>query len=557
MYTKQVEFKRKSNKNILVDDNIFTREKFKHDHLTFSGNGSIKLTTTGNPFIDDFASLSKYRVLRDPQDIFNTMEILWNKDRLLTLKETFYLRLITRDTRLLGSNKKIGVQIGTGLKHEFIYRLMWIADKSPKVFVKNIYLIPTVGSWYDIFQLLRIYYSYSDKGNFPINEIYKFIYDNLENSNEKDLIKKYLPTIKSKSHNKTMRNYINTMIGKHIAKDLYDTTNSLERYRQLKASGNAHEWEQKISQQAYNQIDFSKISGRALSLLTTSKFLENHNLEGRFKDWILKQPVAKFTGYPYELFGKSTDKDYKKTLINKQFLTLINQAPKAKANFIGVVDTSGSMDSDVPGTNVTAKQIALSMALYLSYIMEGQFSKTWLEFNSKVTIHSLQGKTPLEQFSNMNRAYYNGSTNFLGVAELFVALKKANFYSDDKFPTGIVCFSDGEFDESYPNCRTSYETTLTTVDLFKDVLLKGGFSENFVNNFTIILWDIPDSYYEVPTPKFESLATDFNIFHMSGLDPAGLSFILGTETKDKPMPRTPDELFETAMHQEILDKIKL
>ena len=54
MYTKQVEFKQKSNKNILVDDNIFTREKFKQDHLTFSGNGSIKLTTTGNPFIDDF-----------------------------------------------------------------------------------------------------------------------------------------------------------------------------------------------------------------------------------------------------------------------------------------------------------------------------------------------------------------------------------------------------------------------------------------------------------------------------------------------------------------------
>ena len=215
------------------------------------------------------------------------------------------------------------------------------------------------------------------------------------------------------------------------------------------------------------------------------------------------------------------------------------------------------MDSDVPGTNVTAKQIAFSMALYLSYIMEGQFSKTWLEFTSKVTIHSLQGKTPLEQFSNMNRANYIGSTNFLGVAELFVALKKANFQSDDKFPTGIVCFSDGEFDKSYSNCRTSYGTTLTTVDLFKDVLLKGGFSENFVNNFTIILWDIPNSYYGVPTPKFESLATDFNIFHMSGLDPAGLSFILGTETKDKPMPRTPDELFETAMHQEILDKIKL
>ena len=56
--------------------NVFTRKP--KVNIISSENGSIKLDSTGNKFLDDFASLSKYKELRDPDDIFKTMETLWN-----------------------------------------------------------------------------------------------------------------------------------------------------------------------------------------------------------------------------------------------------------------------------------------------------------------------------------------------------------------------------------------------------------------------------------------------------------------------------------------------
>ena len=53
----------------------------------------------------------------------------------------------------------------------------------------------------------------------------------------------------------------------------------------------------------------------------------------------------------------------------------------------------------------------------------------------------------------INQYSYYGSTNFLGVAELFVDLKKKG-YSESDFPSGVICISDGEFD-SYDNNKLS------------------------------------------------------------------------------------------------------
>ena len=63
---------------------------------TLSGNGSLKYTSSGNAFVDDFASLSKYLEPRSIDAVFATMEKLWNKDALTALKEEGYVRGITR-----------------------------------------------------------------------------------------------------------------------------------------------------------------------------------------------------------------------------------------------------------------------------------------------------------------------------------------------------------------------------------------------------------------------------------------------------------------------------
>ena len=43
---------------------------------------------------------------------------------------------------------------------------------------------------------------------------------------------------------------------------------------------------------------------------------------------------------------------------------------------------------------------------------------------------------------------------------------------------------------------------------------------------------------------------------MGGFDPAGITFLLGGEV-NKSIPKTPRELFETAMNQEIMDYIQM
>lgn len=100
----------------------------------------------------------------------------------------------------------------------------------------------------------------------------------------------------------------------------------------------------------------------------------------------------------------------------------------------------------------------------------------------------------------------------------------------------------------------------TTFERFKQILQQAGFSEEFVTNFKIVLWDIPNGYYGKHTPKFEGLADTPNFFYMSGFDPAGIAFLTGkeiSETKKVVSPKNAEELFMAAMSQELLQMLRI
>lgn len=554
--------------------NIFEREMFAQKHQTLSGNGAIKLGASGNIFVDDFANLGNYKTPREFEAVSDTMRKLWIVDPLTTLKETFYIRMITRQPITL-EGVKLSTHRGQGLKSEFQHRMLWLAQNHPETFKKNIALIPVVGSWNDLFEILRLDLSYNGvRKSFDWTPVLNLIYSGLEDLSQVNLVKKYLPTIHATSKCNTLRKQCNAFIGKTIANALFAyTSQPLEAkekatvyaaYRKMKSSGNAHSWQQLISKKQFDRIDFNKIAGRALQKLTNSKFLENHDLEGAYAEWISKQPVAKYTGYVYELFkpvcltsgwSNSTNKNklkkYQQDLLNKQFLGLIETAKKdmnRETNFIGVLDISGSMTSEASGTGMSSYQVGLAMCLYFSYLLNGQFKDTFLTFSDYVKIEKFHGDTPLDKFCNFNNGYF-GSTNFVGVANTLVEMKHKG-YDEKDFPTGILCLSDGEFNTSNGNHLTSFQE-------FKRRLRNGGFSQEFVDNFKIVLWDIRNGYYggrEKAT--FESLADAPNFFYMSGLDPAGIAFLTGT-TKMQSIPKTAEELFEAAMTQELLEQIQL
>lgn len=551
------------------DMNIFEKEMYKDQHRTLSGNGAEKFTTTGNPFVDDFASLGRYKQPRPINEVFTTMNTLWSIDPITCLKETVYLRLITRNTKLF-TGTKLDVQRGQGLKSEFWNRLMWLATNHPKTFKKNIDIFICAGSWDDVFELMRIDLSYDhgkNKRALDWKFLIKYICGGLQNPEQSELIKKYLPQIKAAKYCTTLRSQQNNYIAKAIANTIFegDKQERYAAYRRLKSSGTAHEWQKLLSQKKFNQIDFSKVAGRALSLLTNSKFLANHGLETEFYKWILSQPTAKFTGFVYELFAKQAFKLYQQELLNRQFNGLIETAKQnmnRDSNFIVCLDTSGSMTSTATGTNMSSLHVAKSMALYFSYLLEGKFSNTFLEFESKVHLHEWKGNTPYEKFTKTGLSGYCGSTNFLAVAYTLVDLRNKG-YTESEFPTGVICISDGEFDRSYTytnsfnDKREVGSLKATTFEKFKQVLTEGGFSKEFVENFKMVLWDIPNGYYGRTEPCFESLCDANNFFYMSGFDPAGIAFLTGKEVKDKPTPKTAEELFKAAMDQELLGMLRI
>lgn len=545
----------------------FLKASKKPVTTTALGNGAVKLTTTGNDFVDQFGKVTQYKNPRSYAEIAADMEKLWGKNPLAALCFVFYIRMVTRVVQFFSGVKTSVTQRGQGLKHEGIFRMIWIGVNHPSTFMKNLHIFVAIGSWKDLITMLQydlVYNSWEGR-KLDWDFIGKFILAGLENPNTSELVKKYLPQIKTNSACKTVEAQADNMIGKWLCSLLFGSkgkesdASKYKKYRKLKSSGTAHQWQQLISQGKMLEINFNTIAGRALAQLVSGKFIDDNGLRTRYEAWLEKQPVAKYTGYVYELFkpfGKehrsNTLSAFKEKTIDKQFLGLVETGKKGlkegENGLIVVIDSSGSMTSEVAGTGVSAYSVAKSMALYFSYLLPGPFQDYFLEFSNDTILKKWDGVTPTQKYKN-ERSEIVAGTNFQSVADHFVKIKNSGVAEKD-FPSGILCISDGCF-------NATGDRNKTNAKVFKEKLLKAGFSKKFVEDFKIILWDVPNHYYgNKPQTAFEDFADSKNLFHLSGLDPAVVAFITGT-THQAQLPKTSEELFDAAMDQEVLNMLEV
>lgn len=533
--------------------NSFVNQALKRGAMTLSENGALKFSTTGNDFVDQFGKLGSFKQPRTYAEISSDMSILWSQDPYKALCFTLYIRTITRTVAFSDGSKTTSVQRGSGLRHEGIMRMMWIHINHPEVFWNNIELFISVGSWKDIITMLSYDLQYNNWNNRTLDwkNFGKLLLVGLENPNTSNLIKKYLPQIKANSACKTVESQADNMIAKWICSLVFgnkENPSSYKQYRKLKTSGNAHEWQKLISQGNHNLIDFNTVHGRALSLMVSSKYIDNQGLTTKYEEWISSKPIAKFTGYPHELFKNIVTKKYQIDTLNAQFKGLVETAKKgAKTNtsMIVVRDTSGSMGSPATGTSQSCYDIAKALALFFSEMLpDGAFADSWIEFNSDAKLHQWKGSTPYEKWTN-DKTSYVGNTDFQSVIELFVKLK-TNGVAESEFPTGIICISDSEFD--------SLELDQTNVDVALSKLKSSGFSDEYVSNFKIVLWNL-QRYGG--GDKFETYGEDTkNVFYFSGYDGSVVAFLTGTEHQ-KSEPKNAMELFNAAMDQEVMHKIRM
>jgi len=544
------------------DSNVATKNSFlsaaqQKTATVKSENGAIKYSTTGNDFVDQFGQLGTMKSPRSYSDISRDVSTLYGKNPRLTVCLIFFIRMITRVVSLFDGTKTKSVQRGSGLRHEGIVRMIWLSINHKNVFWNNIQLYISAGSWKDIIQMLSYdlqYNGWKDR-QLDWNNFGKLLLAGLENENSTNLVKKYLPQIKANSKCNTVEAQADNLIAKWICSLLFggktqeDNYKNYRTYRKLKTSGTAHQWQQLISQGKHNLVDFDTVHGRALALMVSGKYLANNKLEAKYEKWIESRPVAKFTGYPHELFTKISQKKYQIDTLNSQFRGLVETAKKGanqNTSLIVVRDTSGSMISPATGTTQSCFGIAKALALFFSEMLpKGAFANAWIEFNSSAKLHFWKGSTPYEKWVN-DSSHYVGSTEFLSVIQLLCSIKSKGI-SESEFPTGILCISDNEFNPGQLN-KTNVESAL-------QLLKHAGFSKEYVANFQIVLWNLQR---RGAGNKFETYGDVKNIFYFSGYDGSTVAFLTGTEEQaEKKAPSTAAELFEAAMDQEIMHLIKM
>ena len=539
---------------------------------TLTENGAVTNVSTGSVIVDQFGKAGNFRG-RPIAEVFADQAKIWGEDAESALRFPFYLRMVTRKVKVNADNETDKVQNGQGARDESFKRLLWIAQEQPEAFYNNIWALPLVGSWKDLWTIMF----YDIKENIKcINQkaIFEVIAQGLLCDTHVDLIKKYMPRIKSQSKCKTEWTQITNDLAKAFATHMGI---SYKEYNKMKASGTAHDFQKLICSGNYKELKWNHIPGRALNLLVTSKFLSNHGLRDNYTQWILNQPVAKFTGYVFELAKKLREAmggrsayyyrpnsrnlsvEVKHTL-DAQFKGLVDKARadgKITENVWCCLDTSGSMNQPVKGLkDVFCSDVATSLALFFSELNTGAFHNKVIMFDDVSTPYDIKSDSFCEKVLELPSVGCGG-TNFQSAVDEIIKIRKAHPEIPlEQYPTTILVVSDMQFNpaggwRSRRNDPTNYE--------YSKQSLKTVFPAEFVDNMKFIWWDCASRY---GTTDFEGTINDGGCYFFSGFDGSIISILMNEDavrdekTGEVRRP-TAEEVVAKALSQEILNYIKL
>jgi hypothetical protein len=542
---------------------------------TFTENGAVTNVTTGSAIVDQFGKAGNFRG-RPLAEVFADQAKIWEENPEAALRFPFYLRMITRKVKVNADNETDKVQSGQGARDESFKRLLWIAQEQPEAFYNNIWALPLVGSWKDLWTLM--FYDTKEKLN-CLNQksLFEIIAQGLLCDTHTDLIKKYMPRIKSYSKCKTEWTKTTNELAKAFATHMGIT---YKEYNKMKSSGNAHDFQKLICSRNYKDLNWNHIPGRALNLLVSSKFLTNHNLRDEYTQWILKQPVAKFTGYVFELgkrlreaiggsyyrYGRKGTPNIPlelKHTLDAQFKGLVDKARadgKINENVWCCLDTSGSMNQQVKGLkDIYCSDVATSLALFFADLNTGPFHNKLIMFDNVSTPYDMKGESFCDRVLSLPNVSCGG-TNFQSAVDEIIKIREAHPEIPlEQYPTTILVVSDMQFNPTNYSYYGSSPRRQDTNYEYSVKKLKEVFPADFVDNMKFIWWDCASRY---GTTDFEGTIHDGGCYFFSGFDGSIINILMNEDAvrdeKTGEIRRpTAEELVAKALSQEILNYIKL
>lgn len=531
--------------------NAFIKQNEMGAGTALTENGALSYATAGTTLIDQFAHAGTARG-RDIATVWAEQGHLWAENPEMALKFPFYLRMITRQTNIGNGKKTEKVQRGQGARDEAFKRLLWIAKYHSDEFYRNLWLVPVVGSWKDLWVLLSMDDSLNKEKFFQV------IAEGIKDENSRDLVKKYLPRIRSDKKCTSEWAKKTNALAKEFAHVVGWT---YQDYRTFKSTGKAHEFQRMICSGQYKDINWNTIPGKALLNLVSGKFLQAHGLDKAYMEWLKKQPVAKFNGYAYELGMKLGDgyrinlPAVQKITIDKQFDGLIETAKKddggIKGNVLCALDTSGSMTCPINGgpAGLTSFDVCVSLGIYFSELNTGAFHNHVAMFDNTSWMMELKGSFSDKWFQIKNSTVAWGGTNFQSLIDLIVDTRKRHPEIPlEEFPQTLLVISDMQFN----NCgsKTNYELMMNK--------LRNYFPSEWVDEFRCIWWYCAGR--KAASQDVPATMDHGGQYLFSGFDGAVVSLLLGGETKvdehGKVVQPTMEEMVNMALTQEVLTLVQ-
>ena len=389
-------------------------------------NGAVGYRTTGKAMLDFNYKVSSYRN-KSENEIIKDFDKVWLDDKVLAMQFLFFIR---------------DREEGLGERRLFRVIIKHLANTEPEMVKKVIPVIAEYGRFDDLLELLDT----------PVEEeVYHQIFKqlNLDCQNYRknkpiSLIAKWLPSINASS--KIQKERAKKII-KHLKsneKDYRIMLSELRKYIDVT--------ERKMCANEWDKIKYENVPSRA-NLNYNDAFLR-HDEERRreFLSQVEKGEKKINAGklYPYDIVHKYMNTQYGLRPEDTTLEQLWKALPsKEITNTLVVADGSRSMTCTIGNTNVTALDVANSLAIYFAEHNKGQFKDKYITFSEYPQFVDFKGCTSLRDKIVKALAYDEiANTNIKAVFDLILGTAKKYALSQDEMPANILIISDMEFDNA-------------------------------------------------------------------------------------------------------------
>lgn len=486
-------------------------EKQLNSEKQLTENGAVGYRTSGKELLDLNFAVSSMRNWSETE-ICKAYTKAYYENPLLAVKWLFYLRDIRGN--------------GMGERKTFRICFKWLVENHFEQVMALVELIPEYGRYDDWMCLLD-----SKANNIVITQIKRQLEKdlcNMEEGTSVSLLAKWLPSNNASSNiTKQNANRICKMLGMK-ASDYRKTLSALRSYLQVV--------EVKMSAKEWDSINYSILPSRA-NLIYGNAFLRND--EERRRDFLSRLSRGEATINAGTLFpsdivhkyyqsehGWRWDRDLKSydETLESLWNALSNYVSEDSSTLV-VRDGSGSMETTIGGTGVTALNVATALSIYFAEHLKGEFFNKFITFSSRPEMIDMSNATCLRDKLEICEAHTDCSnTDLKAVFDLILNTAIKNNMKQKELPGNILIVSDMEFDSmtGLRYSRFSDKEDTSTKTLLENISIE--YQKNGYIMPRLIFWNVCSRTNTIPLQENEA-----GVALVSGFNPTVYNMVLSDQ----------------------------